>query len=81
MNIFFGFTLDRYTTALYNGQPDPNYRSFKTVGETTRPSDFFVFGEIHPFSVCQPPFGVHPRADTPPAAECADYSMANPRTG
>ena len=62
MNIFFGFTVDTYTPGPYNGQPNSLFRSFKTTGETTRPSDFFVFGEIHPFSVCQPPFGVHPMA-------------------
>ncbi len=60
MNVFFGWTPDRITGATYHGQPGGQFRTFKTVGATTRPSDFFVFGEIHPFSICQPPFGVHP---------------------
>ena len=70
MSIFFGWTpgttmepgADPVTQAIYHQQPGTAYRSFKTVGSTTRPSDFFVFGEIHPFSICQPPFGVHPMA-------------------
>lgn len=60
MNIFFGWTVDRITPGQYHGQPNNAYKLFKTVGGTSRPSDFFVFGEIHPFSVCQPPMGVHP---------------------
>ena len=62
MNIYFGWTVDRITPGPYNGEPRAGYRSFKTVGSTTRPSDFFVFAEVHPFSICQPPFGVHPMA-------------------
>ncbi len=60
MNIYFGWTVDRITPGPYNSEPRSGYRSFKTVGSTSRPSDFFVFGEVHPFSICQPPFGVHP---------------------
>lgn len=68
MNVFFGWTPgtvqepgpDPVTQPIYHQQPSPQFRSFKTVSETTRPSDFFVFGEIHPFSICQPGFGVHP---------------------
>jgi prepilin-type N-terminal cleavage/methylation domain-containing protein/prepilin-type processing-associated H-X9-DG protein len=73
MNIFFGWTPgtvpeppesvpDPITATQYNSEPNTGYRSFKTLGSTTRPSDFFVFAEIHPFSICQPPFGVHPMA-------------------
>ncbi|MGZ8899858.1 MAG: type II secretion system protein [Limisphaerales bacterium] len=75
MNIFFGWTpgttvepgADPVTAAIYHQQPSAPYKSFKTLSETSRPSDFFVFGEIHPFSICQPPFGVHPMA-SPTAA-------------
>ena len=70
MNIFFGWTpgttvepgADPVTQAIYHQQPSTGYRSFRRVGDTSRPADFFVFGEIHPFSICQPPFGVHPMA-------------------
>ena len=27
--------------------------------DVTKASDFFLFGEIHPFSICRPQFGVH----------------------
>jgi prepilin-type N-terminal cleavage/methylation domain-containing protein len=60
MNIYFGWTVDRITPGQYHAEPNNGYRTFKTIGETTRPSDFFIFAEIHPFSVCQPPMGVHP---------------------
>jgi prepilin-type processing-associated H-X9-DG protein len=60
MNTFFGWTPDRHTSPTYHQQPNALYKSFLTVGGTSRPSDFFVFGEIHPFSICQPQFGVHP---------------------
>lgn len=62
MNTFFGWTADRFTQPIYHQQPNAQYKSFMTVGGTSRPSDFFVFGEIHPFSICQPQFGVHPMA-------------------
>jgi prepilin-type processing-associated H-X9-DG protein len=28
-----------------------------------RPAEIFLFGEIHPYSICQPPFGTHPSWD------------------
>jgi prepilin-type N-terminal cleavage/methylation domain-containing protein/prepilin-type processing-associated H-X9-DG protein len=62
MNLFLGWTPDRITAAQYHGEPSGGFKVFKTVGSTSRPSDFFAFGEIHPFSICQPPFGVHPMA-------------------
>lgn len=44
--------------------PQPNasgsFKLFKYVSDVGRPSDIFVFGEIHPFSICRPQFGVHP---------------------
>lgn len=60
MNIFFGWTLDRITPGQYHAQPGNQFKVFRSLGDTSRPSDFFVFAEIHPFSICQPPFGVHP---------------------
>jgi hypothetical protein len=60
MNTFFGWIPDKFTRSPYHGEPSGAYKMFTTVGGTSRPSDFFVFGEIHPYSVCQPHFGVHP---------------------
>ncbi|HEX7861530.1 MAG TPA: type II secretion system protein [Verrucomicrobiae bacterium] len=62
MNIFMGWTPDSITGQQHHQQPSTQYRMFKTAGSTTKPADFFLFGEIHPFSVCQPMFGVHPMA-------------------
>jgi prepilin-type N-terminal cleavage/methylation domain-containing protein len=63
MNIFIGWTPDAITAADYNGEPNARNPSFKKTGTTMNPGDVFIFGEIHPFSVCQPPFGSHPRWD------------------
>jgi prepilin-type N-terminal cleavage/methylation domain-containing protein/prepilin-type processing-associated H-X9-DG protein len=41
---------------------EPNatkYFVFKKTSDVTKPSQFFVFGEVHPFSICRPQFGVH----------------------
>lgn len=49
-----------WTGATYNGQGDSRLWSVpKKSGEVTAPSDIFVFGEIHPQSVCRPFFGVN----------------------
>jgi prepilin-type N-terminal cleavage/methylation domain-containing protein/prepilin-type processing-associated H-X9-DG protein len=61
MNIFIAWTQDSYTGATYHSEPNNQFRNFKRTGEVTRPADLFLFGEIHPFSICQPPFGVHPQ--------------------
>jgi prepilin-type N-terminal cleavage/methylation domain-containing protein/prepilin-type processing-associated H-X9-DG protein len=45
--------------ALYHSEPNAKYRVFKKSSEVTQPSGFFVFGEIHPYSICRPQFGVH----------------------
>lgn len=42
-----------------HGEPNSRYRVFKKTSDVTRPSEIFVFGEIHPFSICRPQFGVH----------------------
>jgi prepilin-type N-terminal cleavage/methylation domain-containing protein/prepilin-type processing-associated H-X9-DG protein len=60
-NIFMGWTPDRITAAIYHAEPNNNFYSFRTAGSVTKPADFFLYGEIHPYSICQPPFGVHPQ--------------------
>jgi prepilin-type N-terminal cleavage/methylation domain-containing protein/prepilin-type processing-associated H-X9-DG protein len=54
MNTFVG-----WTGPAYHSEPNPRYRMFKKTSDVTRSSDFFLFGEIHPFSICRPQFGVH----------------------
>jgi prepilin-type N-terminal cleavage/methylation domain-containing protein len=64
MNVFTGWTPDNITQATYHGEPNGTSRLFKRFGEVTRPAEIFVYGEIHPFSICQPQFGTHPRFDS-----------------
>ena len=54
MNTFVG-----WTGPAYHNEPNPKYRMFKKTSDVTKSSDFFLFGEIHPFSICRPQFGVH----------------------
>ena len=54
MNTFFA-----WEGPLRHDEPSARYRVFKKTTEVTRPGDFFVFGEINPFSICRPQFGVH----------------------
>ncbi len=54
MNTFFG-----WTGPAYHQQPAPRYLMFKKTTDVTQASQFFIFGEIHPFSICRPQFGVH----------------------
>ncbi|HEV8543722.1 MAG TPA: type II secretion system protein [Verrucomicrobiae bacterium] len=61
LNIFMGYTPDAITGPIYHNEPNPKVKNFKTSGGVSRPADFFLFGEIHPFSICEPPFGVHPQ--------------------
>lgn len=63
MNVFVGWTPDRVTGANYYGEPNSNTHLFKRTSDVTRPGDIFIYGEIHPFSICQPQFGTHPRFD------------------
>ncbi len=54
MNTFMG-----WNTAPYHNEPNARYLVFKKTTEVTKASSFFLFGEIHPFSICRPQFGVH----------------------
>jgi prepilin-type N-terminal cleavage/methylation domain-containing protein len=54
MNTFFG-----WSTAVYHNEPSSRYRVFLKTTEVTKSANFFLFGEIHPFSICRPQFGVH----------------------
>jgi prepilin-type N-terminal cleavage/methylation domain-containing protein/prepilin-type processing-associated H-X9-DG protein len=54
MNTFVG-----WTGLAYHTEPNPKYRMFRKTSDVTRSSDFFLFGEINPFSICRPQFGVH----------------------
>jgi prepilin-type N-terminal cleavage/methylation domain-containing protein len=63
-NVFVGWTPDRITGATYHNEPNSSSRVYKRTSDLVRPSDVFIYGEIHPFSICQPQFGTHPRYDT-----------------
>lgn len=52
-------TFMAWADAPYHSEPNASYRVFKKTTEVTQPSTFFVFGEIHPYSICRPQFGVH----------------------
>jgi prepilin-type N-terminal cleavage/methylation domain-containing protein/prepilin-type processing-associated H-X9-DG protein len=54
MNTFFA-----WEGGTYHREPNSRYRVFKKTSQVTQPGLFFVFGEIHPFSICRPQFGVH----------------------
>ncbi|HRI16220.1 MAG TPA: type II secretion system protein [Verrucomicrobiota bacterium] len=55
MNAYVG-----WTGATYNGQGDSRvWLVPKKSGEVVGASDIFVFGEIHPESICRPFFGVN----------------------
>jgi prepilin-type processing-associated H-X9-DG protein len=54
MNTFVG-----WTGPTYHNEPNPTYLMFKKTSDMTRASDFFLFGEINPYSICRPQFGVH----------------------
>jgi prepilin-type N-terminal cleavage/methylation domain-containing protein/prepilin-type processing-associated H-X9-DG protein len=54
MNTFFA-----WEGPLRHSEPNAKYRVFKRTSDVTLPSTYFVFGEIHPFSICRPQFGVH----------------------
>jgi prepilin-type N-terminal cleavage/methylation domain-containing protein len=55
MSIFFG-----WNDVIYHNEPSASFRVFLRSSDPPQPSEMFTFGEIHPFSICQPPFGVHP---------------------
>jgi prepilin-type N-terminal cleavage/methylation domain-containing protein/prepilin-type processing-associated H-X9-DG protein len=54
MNTFFA-----WEGPLHASEPNAKYKVFKKTSHVTQPTTFFVFGEIHPFSICRPQFGVH----------------------
>lgn len=54
MNTFVG-----WNAAPYHSEPSAGWRVFLKTSTVTRSSDIFVFGELHPFSICRPQFGVH----------------------
>ncbi|MSU33939.1 MAG: type II secretion system protein [Pedosphaera sp.] len=54
-------------TAQHNSQPDSTkYQIFRKSSDCPSPSDIFSFGEIHPYSVCQPFYGTHLGANNVP---------------
>lgn len=55
LNIFVG-----WNDSPYHLEPNARGRVFKRTSDPQRPSEIFLFGEIHPYSICQPPFGTHP---------------------
>lgn len=83
MNVFTGWTPDRFTGNTYHGEPNGNARLFKRTGEVTRPGEIFVFGEIHPYSICQPQYGTHPRWDRDgnPSGANLSYHVAGNQHG
>jgi prepilin-type N-terminal cleavage/methylation domain-containing protein/prepilin-type processing-associated H-X9-DG protein len=54
MNTFFA-----WEGPVHASEPNANYKVFKKTTHVTEPSSYFVFGEIHAFSICRPQFGVH----------------------
>jgi prepilin-type processing-associated H-X9-DG protein len=54
MNTFFG-----WEGPLHASEPNARFKVFKKTTHVTQPSTFFAFGEIHPYSICRPQFGVH----------------------
>ena len=63
LNIFVGWTPDVSTAVTWYGEPNAQSQVFRTVASTVGPEQRFLFGEIHRFSICDPPFGTHPRWD------------------
>ena len=43
----------------YRNLPSPTARVFRKMGEITSPSEFFVFADVNPRSICRPFFGVY----------------------
>jgi prepilin-type N-terminal cleavage/methylation domain-containing protein len=62
-NLFVGWTLDRITGGSAWGEPSPRNQIFNKTANLKKPSDIFLYGELHRFSFCGPPFGTHPRWD------------------
>jgi len=54
LNTFVG-----WAGAAYHNEPSGGYQVFKKTASVGRSADVFIFGEIHPYSICRPQFGVH----------------------
>jgi len=54
MNTYVG-----WDGATYHNAPLTSFKVFRKTTSMTRSADTFVFGEIHPFAICRPQFGVH----------------------
>jgi type II secretory pathway pseudopilin PulG len=52
-------TFVAWAVAPYHNEPSGGYQVFKKTASVGRSADVFVFGEIHPYSICRPQFGVH----------------------
>lgn len=63
LNFFLGWAVDSITGASYHNEPAGKNQIYKIIGSTPRPGEIFAFGELHPYSICQPPFGTHPTWD------------------
>jgi prepilin-type N-terminal cleavage/methylation domain-containing protein len=64
MNTFVGWTPVGLNSTLHNepaGYPNSTFMVYKKTTEG-KPSEYFLFGEVHPFSICRPQFGTHPGA-------------------
>jgi len=56
MNTFVGWPVPIVT---YHNEPSGGYQVFQKTASVGRSADVFIFGEIHPYSICRPQFGVH----------------------
>jgi len=52
-------TFVAWAVAPYHNEPSGGYRVFLKTSDVTHSVDVFIFGEIHPYSICRPQFGVH----------------------
>ena len=43
----------------HHNEPSPGFWVFQKTADVRRSADIFIFGEIHPYSICRPQFGVH----------------------
>ena len=43
----------------HHNEPSPGFGVFQKTADVRRSADIFIFGEIHPYSICRPQFGVH----------------------
>jgi prepilin-type N-terminal cleavage/methylation domain-containing protein/prepilin-type processing-associated H-X9-DG protein len=52
-------TFVAWAVAPWHNEPSGGYQVFLKSSSVSRSADVFVFGEIHPYSICRPQFGVH----------------------